>query len=218
MDSNTVRSLFISTEGSQTEWLSVLWVGNWTPNTHHWKNTGRFDLLLHAMHTIPYKKANFHPKLHNLQHWNPFPSTKIHFYFITAKNKTHYHWRIWSYIQNAFCLCSSYSSHFRNSALKFLPHTFEIIAAMNIIPSAIITADRENEEEKKIKKQKTKAQHSPTELVRLNPNQLHVLLGCQKSQQRTVLVLGGFFQYCKFLWCLGTFYSQFSSTVKEKMT
>lgn len=70
---------------------------------------------------------------------------------------------------------------------------------MNIIPSAIITADRENEEEKKRKKQKTKAQHSPTELVRLNPNQLHVLLGCQKSQQRTVLVLGGFFQYCKFL-------------------
>lgn len=159
-DSNTGRSLFIPTEGSQTEWLSVLWdditAGNWTPNAHRWKNTGRFDLSLFAMHTLPYKKANFHPKLHKFQHWNPFPSAKIHFYFITAKNKTHYHWRIWSYIQNAFCLCSSYSSHFRNSALKFLPHTFEIIAAMNIIPSGIITADRMRRKKKKNKNQSKK--------------------------------------------------------------
>lgn len=65
---------------------------------------------------------------------------------------------------------------------------------MNIIPSGIITADTENEKGKK-----KKARHPSTDLVFLNPNQLRVLLGCQKSQQHTALVLGGFFQYCKFL-------------------
>lgn len=113
---------------------------------HKWKIIWRFGLSVLAMHLPHMKKVNFHPKLHQSPQLKTIPQHQNSLLFYYCKE-----WSLknWSHIQNLFYLCSPSSSQFRNAVLRFLPHAFEIFAAMNIIPSVIISADTEKEEGEK---------------------------------------------------------------------